>query len=64
MHGLIVETKKKIQTQKTQTSKTEKDGEDEKVNHTSPDDKTAEGISSNTDCDQDSDVSSSASQIT
>ena len=63
MLRFIVQTRIKFK-QKTQTSKNEKDAEDEKINHTSSDDETEEGISSNTDCDQDSDVSSSASQTT
>ena len=56
MLRLIVQTRRKYK-KKTQTRKNEKDGEDEKVNHRSPDGEAAEGSSSNTDCDQDSDVS-------
>ena len=56
MLRLIVQTQRKYK-KKTQTSKNEKDGQDAKVNHRSSDHETAEGSSSNTDCDQDSDVS-------
>ena len=52
-HGL----KKRKYKKKTQTSKKEKDEEDEKVYHRSLDEGTAEGSSSNTDCEQDSDIS-------
>ena len=53
---LIVQTKRKYK-KKTQTSKDEKDEEGDKVNHIRSDDETFECCSSNTDCDQDSDVS-------
>ena len=53
---LIVQTKRKYK-KKTQTSKDEKDEEGDKVNHRRSDDETLECCSSNTDCDQDSDVS-------
>ena len=56
MLRLIVQSKRKYK-KKTQTSKNEKVGEGETVNLRSSDDETAEGSSSNTDCDQDSDVS-------
>ena len=52
MLRLIVQTVK-IQ-RKTQPSRHEEDG---KANHRSSDEETAEGSSSNTDCDQDSDIS-------
>ena len=42
---------------KTQTSKSDKDGEDEQAIHRSSDEETAVGNSSNADCGQDSDVS-------
>ena len=41
---------------KAQTSKNEDNGEEEKSNHRDSDDDAAEGSSTNTDCDQDSDV--------
>ena len=53
MLRLIIQTKRKYK-KKTQTNKNEKG---EKVNHRSSDDETDDGNSSNTDCDQDSDVS-------
>ena len=56
MLRFIVQTKRKYK-KKTQTSKNEKGEVDEKVNNRSSDEGTAEGSSSNTDCDQDSDIS-------
>ena len=50
--------KKEYTKRKLRPARTSKDGEGEKdANHRSSDDETAEGSSSNTDCDQDSDVS-------
>ena len=56
MLRLIVQTKRNYK-KKTQTSKNEKDEEGEKENHGSFDEETVEGSRSNTECDQDSDVS-------
>ena len=56
MLRLIIQTKRKYK-KKSQTSKKEENGEDEKANHRSSDDETPEGSSTNTDCNQDSDVS-------
>ena len=53
---LVVQTKRKYK-KKTQTSKNEKDEEREKECHGSSGEETVECSSSNTDCDQDSDVS-------
>ena len=53
---LIVQTKRKYK-KKTQTSKNGKDEEGEKEDHGSSDEEIVECSGSNTDCDQDSDVS-------
>ena len=55
MLRLIVQTKRKYK-KKTQPSRNEEDEEGEEANHRSSDEETAEGISSNTDFDQDSDT--------
>ena len=54
---LIVQNKERKYKKKTQPSRSEEDEEEEKANHRSSDEETAEGSSSNTDCDQDSDIS-------
>ena len=56
MLRLTVQTKRKYK-KKTQPRKNEEDEEEEKANHRSSDDETVEGSSSNTDCDQVSDIS-------
>ena len=56
MLRLIVQTKREYK-KKTQTSKNEENGEEEKANRRDSDDETAEGSSSNTDRDQDSEIS-------
>ena len=48
---------RKITKKKTQPSRNDEDEEDEKANHRSSDEETAEGSTSNTDHDQDSDIS-------
>ena len=55
MLRLIVQTKK--YKKKTQPNRNEEEDEEEKANHRSSDEETTEGSSSNTDCDQDSDIS-------
>ena len=56
MLRLIVQTDRKYK-RKTQPSRNEEDEEDEKANHRSSDEETAEGSRRDTDCDQDSDIS-------
>ena len=56
MLRLIIQTTRKYE-KKTQTTKNGENGEEEKANHRDADAETAEGSSTNTDCDQDSDVS-------
>ena len=56
MLRLIIQTKRKYK-KKTQTSKNEENGEDEKANHRDSDDETDDGSSTNTHCYQDTDVS-------
>ena len=63
MLRLIVQTERKYQ-KKTQPNRNEEDKADEKANHRSSDEETAEGGSSNTDCDQDSDISTPMKRLT
>ena len=56
MLRFIVQTKRKYK-KKTQPSRNVEDEDAEKANHRSSDEETAEGSSSNTCCDQDSDIS-------
>ena len=56
MLRLIVQTKRKY-LKKTQPNGNKDDEEDETANHRGSDEETAEGKNSNTDCDQDSDIS-------
>ena len=57
MLRFIVQTKRKYQ-KKNQPKRNDEHEEDKNANHIRSDDWTAEGGSSNTDCDQDSDISS------
>ena len=56
MLRFIVQTKRKYQ-KKNQLKRNDEDEEDKSANHKRSDDGTAEGGSSNTDCDQDIDIS-------
>ena len=56
MLRFIVQTKRKYQ-KETQPNRSEEEDEDEQANHRSLDEEVTECSSSNTDCDQDSDIS-------
>ena len=57
MHRLIVQTKRTYNKKTQPCRNKEVEEKEEKTNHRSSDDETAEGSSSNTDCDQESDIS-------
>ena len=56
MLRLIVQTKRKYK-KTTQPSRNDEEKEEEKANHRSSDEETVDGSSSNTDCDQDRNIS-------